>query len=51
MVIDDLIQRVTSYTRLPETETVLTCAYEIAEKVHRGFWAIWFPAEWAGAEG
>ncbi|MFL5654278.1 MAG: HD domain-containing protein [Ktedonobacteraceae bacterium] len=37
MAIDDLIQRVTSYTRLPETETVLTSAYEIAEKVHRGF--------------
>ena len=37
MAIDDLIQRVTSYTRLPETETVLTSAYEIAERVHRGF--------------
>src|SRR5437588_3599350 len=37
MMIDDLIGRVTSYTRLPETETVLTSAYEIAEKVHRGF--------------
>lgn len=37
MAIDDLIQQVTSYTRLPETETVLTSAYEIAEKVHRGF--------------
>ena len=37
MTIDDLIRRVTSYTRLPETETVLASAYEIAEKVHRGF--------------
>ena len=37
MTIDDLIRRVTSYTRLPETETVLTSAYEIAERVHRGF--------------
>jgi guanosine-3',5'-bis(diphosphate) 3'-pyrophosphohydrolase len=37
MAIDDLIQRVQSYTDLPETEAVLTTAYEIAEKVHRGF--------------
>ncbi len=37
MAIDDLIQRVTSYTGLPETETVLTSAFEIVEKVHRGF--------------
>src|SRR5438876_4520645 len=37
MAIVDLIQQLTSYTGLPETETVLTSAYEIAEKVHRGF--------------
>jgi guanosine-3',5'-bis(diphosphate) 3'-pyrophosphohydrolase len=37
MAIEDLIQRVTSYTDLPETETVLTSAYKIAERVHRGF--------------
>jgi guanosine-3',5'-bis(diphosphate) 3'-pyrophosphohydrolase len=37
MAIDDLIQRVTSYTGLPETEMVLTSAFEIVEKVHRGF--------------
>jgi guanosine-3',5'-bis(diphosphate) 3'-pyrophosphohydrolase len=37
MTIDDLIQRVTSYTNSPETETVLTSAYEIAERVHSGF--------------
>jgi guanosine-3',5'-bis(diphosphate) 3'-pyrophosphohydrolase len=37
MAIDDLIQRVASYTGLLETEKVLTCAYEIAESVHRDF--------------
>ncbi len=37
MAVDDLIQHVTSYTGLSETETVLTSAYEIAERVHRGF--------------
>jgi GTP diphosphokinase / guanosine-3',5'-bis(diphosphate) 3'-diphosphatase len=37
MAIDDLIQSVTSYADLPETEEVLTTAYEIAERVHRGF--------------
>ena len=37
MAIDDLIQRLTSYSNLPETETILTSAYEIAERVHRGF--------------
>src|SRR6266566_1485983 len=37
MVIGDLIQHVMSYTGLSETEMVLTSAYEIAERVHRGF--------------
>ncbi len=37
MEIGDFIQRVTSYSDLSETEKVLTCAYEIAERVHYGF--------------
>lgn len=37
MTLEDLIQCLTSYADLPETKTVLTSAYEIAEGVHRGF--------------
>src|SRR5579864_9271074 len=37
MAVDDLIQSVTSYSDLPETETVLSTAYDIAARVHSGF--------------
>src|SRR6266852_4354274 len=37
MEIGDLIQQVTYYSDLSETQKVLTCAYEIAERVHYGF--------------
>lgn len=37
MTIDALIQEVASYTDFSEAEKVLTCAYEIAEKVHHSF--------------
>src|SRR5260370_2606255 len=37
MEIGDLIQQVTSYSDSSETQKILTCAYEIAERVHYGF--------------
>ena len=35
--INELFQQVVSYNSAPDTAVVLTTAYEIAEKVHRGF--------------
>lgn len=40
MELSDLIQIVTSYADATETETLLTTAYEIASKVHQGFYRI-----------
>ena len=40
MELSDLIQIVASYTDAVETETLLTAAYEVAAKVHQGFYRI-----------